>query len=68
MSECSEWVRCWVEHEKKNSISSSNHVLFCLLYNPIALYWEEKTTSLMNKNKWIDNPWIAIIECIGANS
>ena len=31
-SECSERVRYWVEHEKINSISSSVHVLFCLLY------------------------------------
>ena len=22
----------------------------------------------MNENKWIDNPWITIIECVGANS
>ena len=30
--------------------------------------WEEKPTSLMNENKWIDNPRITIIECVGANS
>ena len=34
----------------------------------IALYWEEKPTSLMNENKWIDNPRITIVECVGANS
>ena len=22
----------------------------------------------MNENKWIDNPWITIVECVGANS
>ena len=31
-SQCSERVRYRVEHEKRNSIFSSNHVLFCLLY------------------------------------
>ena len=36
--------------------------------NTIALYWEEKPTSLMNENKWIDNPRIIIIECVGTNS
>ena len=25
-------VRCRVEHEKRSSISTSNHVLFCLSY------------------------------------
>jgi len=29
---CSEWVRCKVEHEKRNSISTSNHVLHCILF------------------------------------
>ena len=27
-----EQVRCRVEHEKRNSISTSNHILFCLSY------------------------------------
>ena len=31
-SERSEPVRCRVEHEERNSISTSNHVLFCLSY------------------------------------
>ena len=31
-SECSERVRCRVKHEKRNSISTRNHVLFCLSY------------------------------------
>ena len=40
------------EHEKRNSISTSNHVLFFYHINAIiALYWEEKPTSLMNENK-----------------
>ena len=32
MSKHRERVRCRVEHEKGNSISTSNHVLFCLSY------------------------------------
>ena len=31
--ECSERVRYKVEHESRYSISTSNHVLFCLLYS-----------------------------------
>ena len=42
--------RCRVEHEKRNSIFTSNHV-FGYHINTIALYWEEKPTSLMNENK-----------------
>ena len=35
----------------------------------IALYWEEKPTSLMNENRWIGNPWITgIVECVGTKS
>ena len=33
-SERSERVRCRVEHEKRNSISTINYVLFCLSYKP----------------------------------
>ena len=36
MSECSRWVRCKVEHEKRNSISTSSHVLFCLFCEHIG--------------------------------
>ena len=36
--------------------------------NTIALFWEENPTSLMNANKWIDNPQITILECVGADS
>ena len=31
-SECSEWVRYRVEHEKIKFISTTGHVIFCLLY------------------------------------
>ena len=35
--------------------------------NTVALYWEEKPTSLMNENKWIDNPRVTIVGCVSAN-
>ena len=40
-SERSEWVRYRIEHEKRNSISPSNHVLLCLLYKHKSpqYYW-----------------------------
>ena len=34
----------------------------------IALLREDKPTSSMNENKWIDNPWITIVECVSADS
>ena len=45
-------VRCRVKH--------SNTIVEHL--NTIALYWQEKPTSLMNENKRIDNPqsWSAL--------
>ena len=57
-----------VEHEKRNSISTNNHVLFVYHIDTIALHWQEKPTSLTNENKWIDNPHITIVECVGAKS
>ena len=36
--------------------------------NTIALHWEEKPTSLMNENKWVDNPRITIVERVGVDS
>ena len=36
--------------------------------NTMALYWEEKPTTFMNEYKWIDNPQITIVGCVGANS
>ena len=35
-SEHRERVRYWVEHEKRNSISTNNHVLFCLSYKHLT--------------------------------
>ena len=45
-----------VEHEKRNSISTSNNVLFCLSYKLNGPLMEDKPTSSINENKWIDNP------------
>ena len=46
-SERSERVRCRVKHEKRNSKSTSNHVLFCLSYKHHSL-------SLARKVDFID--------------
>ena len=67
-SERSEWVRCQVEHEKRNSCIQATMCYFVYHRNTIALYWEEKPTSFLNEYKWIDNPRITIVECVGANS
>ena len=48
-------------------VSATMHY-FVYHINTIVLYWEEKPTSLINENKWIDNPWITIVECVGADS
>ena len=62
MSEMSSWT--W----EKKFMYTSNHVLFCLSLNKIALYWLEKSTLLMNGNKRIDNPWITTEQCVGAKA
>ena len=36
--------------------------------NTIALYWEEKPTSLINENKESTTLRITIVECVGADS
>ena len=51
-----------------NSIAHELDVELNTHINTIALYWEEKPTSLMNENKWIDNPRITIVKCVGADS
>ena len=41
-----------VEHEKRNFISTEATMYYFVYHiNTIALYWEEKPTSLMNENK-----------------
>ena len=59
---------------KLNTIREILHLQATMYYfvyhmNTIALYWEEKPTSLMNENRWIGNPWITgIVECVGTKS
>ena len=62
-------MRCRVEHEKRNSILYLQETMYYFVYhiNTIALFWEEKPTSLMNENKCIDNPRITIVERVGAD-
>ena len=55
-----------LEHNKRNFISTSNHVFFVYHINTKALYWQEKSPLLMNENKRIDNPWIRVVKCVDA--
>ena len=71
MSKHRERVRCRVEHEKRNSALNHDYknMYYCVYHrNTIALYCEEKLTSLMNENKLIDNLRITIVECVCAKS
>ena len=51
-----------VELNMRREISYLQATMYYFVYhiNTIALYWKKKQTSLMNENKWIDNPWITI--------
>ena len=62
-----EWV---VELNTRREIPYLQATMYYFVYhiNTIALYWQEKPTSLMNENKWTDNPQITIVKCVGANS
>ena len=55
-----------LENNKRNFISTSNHVFFVYHINTKALYWQEKSTLLINENKRIDNPWIRVVKCVDA--
>ena len=59
-------MRCRVQHSKRNFISTSNHIFFVYYINTTALYWQEKSTFLMNENKRINNPWIRVVKCVDA--
>ena len=61
MSEMSSWT----QEEKIPYLQAS---MYYFVYHTNIIVWEEKLTSLMNENKWINNPQLTIIECIGANS
>ena len=67
MSAANEWD---VELNARREIPYLQATMYYFFYhiNTIALYWQEKPTSLMNENKWIDNPQITIVKCVGANS
>ena len=56
MSECSEQVLCQVEDEKTKFHISLQAIMYYFVYhiNTIALYWQEKSTLLMNENKRIN--------------
>ena len=45
-----------LEHNKRNYISTSNHVFLVYHIKTKALYSQEKSPLLMNENKRIDNP------------
>lgn len=62
------WVRCQVEHKKRIPYLQPNMYYFVYHINTIALFQQEKLTSLMNEKKWINKHWITIVQCISANS
>ena len=59
-----------VELNTRKEIPYLQATMYYFVYqiSTIALYWEEKPTSFMNENTWVDNPWITIVECVSANS
>ena len=60
-----------VELNTRRKIPYLQATIYYFVYNinTMALYWKEKTNyEWINENKWIDNPWITIVECVGANS
>ena len=61
-------MRCGVEHKKRNSISTSNHVLFSLSYRHNSPLLTGKVNLLMNENRRIDNPRVIIVKCVGAKA
>ena len=61
------WAR--VGHERRNFISTSNHVLFCLSFKRDSSITDKKIQLfLTNENKRIDNSWMKIVKCIGAKA
>ena len=53
-------------NSKRNSISTSNHVLFCLLYRHNSPLLTRNSTLFMNENKRIDIPRIKIVKSFGS--
>ena len=54
--------------KEKISYLQANMYYFGYHITTIALYWQEKSTLLMNENKRIDNPWIRIVKCVGVEA
>ena len=67
-SERSERVRCRVKHENRYSISTSNHVLFCLLYTYNSPLQTRKADYIKTKNKGINNSRMKITQWVGAKA
>ena len=56
----------WVKHTKKNFISTSNHVLFCLSYKHNSPLLRRKVNFIDEWNRTIGNPRIKIVKCFDA--
>ena len=54
--------------KREISYLQTNMYYFVYHITTIALYWQEKSTLLMNENKRIDNPWIRIVKCVGVEA
>ena len=54
--------------KREISYLQANMYYFVYHITTIALYWQEKSTLLMNENKRIDNPWIRIVKCVGVKA
>ena len=59
-------MECRVEHEKRNSISTSNHVLFCWSYKHNST--PHGKVELINENRKIDNPRLKIVKCVDTSA
>ena len=68
-----EWAQ-WNEWDVAlNTIREISHLQKTMYYfvyhvNTIVLYWQEKSTLLVNENKRIDNPRIKIVKCVGVKA
>ena len=56
-----------VELNTRRKIPYLQATMYYFVYHINIIAWEEKPTSLMNENEWIENPRITIVECVGAN-
>ena len=67
MGAANEWD---VELNTIREISHLQKTMYYFVYhiNTIVLYWQEKSTLLVNENKRIDNPRIKIVKCVGVKA